>query len=151
MFEISADLFLDSDGKPNPFPLSLCMEMRVMKKSDTLMCPASITCNSDEKHIAYIEVLSTATTPGYLPYFSIIGHLWKFLEGIPHWQKQFKVLTDYDDPFVLPMVKYLQEKYKANLKRFNAVQKEIDPSQIFMNKTMKEILLATKSETVTPQ
>ena len=42
------------------------MEMRVIKKSDALLCPASL---GDEEHIAYIEVLSTVGTRGYEQFF----------------------------------------------------------------------------------
>ena len=123
--------------KTNRFPLTLCMEMRVIKKSESLLCPASI---GKEEHVAYIEVLSAADTPGYEEYFREIAHEWKKLGGIPHWQKQWAFLDDkFCDGKKVGIFKHIQDMYGDNLTKFNDVRKKYDPSCVFMNKTMERL------------
>jgi len=125
----------ENKGEKTDFPLTLAMEMRVMKKSDTLLCPASIT-NSSEEHIAYIEVLSVSGTPGYDQYFAEVALAWKELGGIPHWQKQWTFLQDKTDIFG-----YIKNKYGENLSTFKDVRQQLklDPENLFMNCTMKQV------------
>ena len=115
------------------FPLSMCMEMRVIKKSDTLLCPASL---GDEEHVAYIEVLSTEGTPGHEQFFTDVAVEWVKLGGVPHWQKQWDFLEEHFDIF-----SYLRSKYSKNIHAFQQVYRElnIDPNGIFMNKTMEKL------------
>ena len=117
------------------FPLTLVMEMRVMRKSDALLCPATL---GEEEHIAYIEVLSTTGTQGYEQYFTDIAKAWIKLDGIPHWQKQWDFLQKDFDIF-----EYLRKKYGKNMETFMKVHKELDldPKGIFMNDLMKKLLL----------
>lgn len=115
------------------FPLNICMEFRVMKKSKALLCPASI---GDQEHILYIEVLSTLNTPGVNDYFTTISDGWKALGGIPHWQKQWTFL-DKDGS----MVRYLKEKYGENLTKFKQLRNDlVDPRDMFVNSVYKHIL-----------
>ena len=121
------------------FPLTLAMEMRVMKKSDTLLCPASIA-EGGEPYIAYIEVLSVSGTPGYEQYFTDVALAWKKLGGIPHWQKQWTFLKDKDpeDPDIFG---YIRKKYGENIKTFMNVRQQLnlDPKNLFMNRTMAQV------------
>ena len=112
----------------------MCMEMRVIKKSTSLLCPASL---GSEEHIAYIEVLSTAGTPGYKPFFTDIAKEWLKQGGVPHWNKQWTFL-DND----LGIVKYLQSKYDENLRTFKSVREQLkmDPNNLFLNSTMAKLL-----------
>ena len=104
-----------------------------MKKSDTLICPASL---GEEEHVAYIEVLSTDGTPGYEEFFTEVAMEWVKLGGVPHWQKQWDFLQENFDIF-----SYLRHKYGENMDKFKQVYHElnIDPSGIFMNETMKKL------------
>ena len=121
-------------GKANAFPLNLCMELRVMKKSKALLCPASL---GDEDHILYIEVLSVVNTPGSENYFKDIGTKWKRQGGVPHWQKQWTFLDNNGS-----MIKYLQGKYGQNLTTFKGVRQamNVDPNNMFVNDVYKAIL-----------
>ena len=118
----------------NCFPLSMCMEMRVMKKSTSLLCPASL---GNEDHIAFIEVLSTADTPGYEPFYTDIAKQWMKQGGVPHWNKQWTFLNND-----LDIVKYLQEKYGTHLDTFKLVRKQlkVDPNNLFLNSTMAQVI-----------
>ena len=118
------------------YPLTLVLEMRVMKKSDVLLSPASI---GDEEHIAYIEVLSTTGTRGYEQFFTDVSMAWIELGGVPHWQKQWEFLekqTNFD------IFSYLREKYGRNIETFVNVLGELrlDPDGIFMNDMMKVLV-----------
>ena len=118
------------------FPLTMCMEMRVMKKSDTLLCPASL---GDEEHVAYIEVLSTEGTPGYEEFFTEVAMEWVKLGGVPHWHKQWEFLQTED----FDIFSYIRSKYEKNIDKFMEVYHglNLDPTGIFMNETMKKLLL----------
>ena len=117
----------------NCFPLSMCMEMRVIKKSTSLLCPASL---GNEDYIAYIEVLSTAGTLGYEPFFTDIAKKWMKQGGVPHWNKQWSFLNNDG------IVKYLQKKYGTNLDTFKLVRKQlkVDPKNLFLNSTMAQVI-----------
>lgn len=126
-------LFYDAKGV-NSFPLNLCMEFRVMKKSKALLCPASI---GDQEHILYVEVLSIVNTPGVKDYFKAISDGWKKLGGIPHWHKQWTFLDEKGS-----MVDYLKKMYGGNLTKFNQVRTaiQVDPDNMFVNSVYKHFL-----------
>lgn len=128
----------ESTKKKHHFPLSLCLEMRVIKKSDALLCPASI---GDEEHVAYIEVLSTTGTPGYEQFFTDVAKEWVKLGGVPHWQKQWEFLNELQPD--MEIFSYVREKYGKNIEEFLKVydQLHLDPDGVFMNDTMKKLLL----------
>ncbi len=127
------------EGKKVYFPLTLCMEMRVMRKSDCFLCPASIV-SDNEQYIAYIELLSTVGTPGYEKYFAEVAEAWMKpgLDGIPHWHKQFMFLNSKD----CDIFKYIREKYGENLTKFADIrtQLDLDPNDLFLNNTMKKFI-----------
>ena len=105
-----------------------------MKKSDALLCPASL---GDEEHIAYIEVLSTVGTPGYEEFFGDVGKKWIDLGGVPHWHKQWELLNRPD----FNIYHYLRRKYGKNMETFMKVHRQLnlDPDLIFMNKMMGKV------------
>lgn len=105
-----------------------------MKKSDTLLCPASL---GHEEHIAYIEVLSTVGTRGYEQFFTDVGMEWIDLGGVPNWHKQWELLNQPH----FNVFGYLRKKYGKNLETFMKVHRQLnfDPNLIFMNKTMEKI------------
>ena len=121
-------------GKANAFPLNLSMELRIMKESKALLCPASL---GDEDHILYIEVLSVVNTPGSENYFKDISMKWKRQGGVPHWQKQWTFLDNN-----CRMIKYLQGKYGQNLTTFKGVRQamNVDPNNMLVNNVYKAIL-----------
>ena len=111
------------------------MEMRVMQKSESLLSPASI---GDEKHITYLEVLSTTGTRGYEQFFTDVAMAWIKLGGIPHWQKQWEFMQESFD-----IISYLRKKYGKNMETFMKVHEalNVDPDGIFMNDTMRKLFL----------
>lgn len=119
--------------------------MRVLKKGTSLLCPASI---GDTTHMAYIEVLSTSGTQGYEQYFAEVAKEWIALGGIPHWQKQWTFLKDFDigqgDQDIFD---YIRSKFDGNLTTFNNVrsQLEFDCDDRFLNTTMKKVLDGTQT------
>ena len=114
------------------------MEMRVIKKSDTLLCPASL---GDEENVAYVEVLSMDGTHGYKEFFTEVALEWIKLGGVPHWQKQWDFLQNVKSP--VDIFTYLRGKYAKNMDTFMQVYRDlnVDPNGIFMNETMKKLLL----------
>ena len=120
------------------FPLTLAMEMRVIKGSDTLLCPASIT-EPGKDHVAYIEVLSMSGTPGYEQFFTDVAEAWLELGGTPHWQKQWTFLKDASKKFNI--FEYVRGKYGQNIPTFMTVrqQLQLDPKNLFMNETMSQV------------
>ena len=125
------------------FPLTLCMEMRVMHKSESLLCPASI---GDEDHITYLEVLSTVGTPGYESFFIEVAEEWAKLGGIPHWQKQWEFLQKSES---IDIFAHIREMYGEKIGTFMRVRKDLglDPNDIFMNDTMKKLFEENEEST----
>ena len=120
------------------FPLTLCLEMRVMSRSDAFLCPASIKALPWEDHIAYIEILGTTGTPGYGEYVKRVADAWTKLGGVPHWQKEFYNVEGIDREDLL---KHMRKKYgKENINKFNNVRKRLDENDIFLNNAMKTFL-----------
>ena len=113
--------------------------MRVLKKSDALLSPASI---GDEEHVAFIEVLSTTGTRGYEQFFTEVSMEWIKLGGVPHWQKQWEFLEKQTSSN-FEIFSYLRDKYGKNIETFVKVLGELklDPDGIFMNDMMKKVLL----------
>ena len=111
------------------------MEFRIMKKSEALLCPASL---GDQPHDLYIEVLGTINTPGVCEYFSKIAKKWIELGGTPHWQKQWTFLDDKDGS----MIKTLKKRYGKNLTDFKDVRDalKVDPKDMFVNSVYQELL-----------
>ena len=106
----------------------------MLRKSECLLCPASV---GDEEHVAYIEVLSTVGTPGYIEYFKDIAREWKKLGGVPHWHKQLLLIDEKD----MHMVHYIRKQFgKKRIKKYNKVRKDLDPNEMFLNSTMNKIL-----------
>lgn len=127
----------EEKGSEIYFPLTMCMEMRVIHKSKALLCPASL---GNEDHIAYIEVLSTSGTRGYEDFFEEVAMAWVELGGVPHWQKQWEFLKNADN---FDVFTYLRQKYGSNMTNFMKVYRDlkVDPEGIFMNDTMKKLLV----------
>ncbi len=127
-----------SDDDSRSYPLSLCLEFRVMHKSKAFMCPASQSLGQpDAEHIVYIEVLSTLNTPGVREYFKDIGESWMKMHGVPHWQKQWTFLDDNGS-----MVEHIKKEFGGNLKRFNEVRDalKVDENNMFVNSVYKHFV-----------
>ena len=129
-------------GETQSFPLSTCMDFRVIAKSDCLICPSAQNRTENDTNTAYIEVLSFAGTDTYRELFKDIGQKWLELGGLPHWAKQWT--------FIPEIYETIQEKYGTNLHRFKTVLEtlgseatgggETDPWKMFINSTMQSVL-----------
>ncbi len=129
-----------NDGENTHFPLTMCMEMRVVQKGSAFLCPSSI---GDYTHVAYIEVLSTSGTQGYEQYFTDVAKAWIDLGGIPHWHKQWAFLKDCEiGNSEQTIFEYIRSKYGDNMTKFKQVRSELnlDPADRFLNSTMRDVL-----------
>ena len=118
------------------FPLSACIDFRVIAKGNCLICP-SAQGDANVTNYAYIEVLSFAGTDSYRELFKEIGEEWLKLGGLPHWAKQWTHIDGIFDK--------IQEGYGENLEKFKKVFDHLgstDPAHkdIFVNSTLQKIL-----------
>ena len=133
---------IGTGGETQSFPLSACIDFRVITKSDCLICPSAQNRASGDTNTAYIEVLSFAGTDTYRGLFQDIGQKWLELGGLPHWAKQWMLIPG--------IYEAIQEKYGANLEHFKTVLEtlgkkatgkgETEPWKMFINSTMQKVL-----------
>jgi DNA-binding phage protein len=118
------------------FPLSSAIDMRFIKKSKCLLCPATAMAGDTSTHTAYIEILSFVGTETYRDFFKEIAKEWMKLGGVPHWAKQWSFLKDEG------IYKHLRDHYGPNMKTFTAVLEALNGQKkdIFLNKTMTTLL-----------
>ena len=121
------------------------MDMRIIKRSDTLLCPASkLSSKSTESsrpldgtHTAFIEILSFAGTENYKAFFKKIGKKWMELGGVPNWGKQWTFLEE--DCYSI--FNHIRNHYGENLQRFKEIMHVLNGnSTLFTNSTMQKIL-----------
>ena len=107
-----------------------------MSRSSALLNPASVKGEKGEDHIAFIEVLGTTGTQGYKDFFSQVAVAWMMLGGVPHWHKEFYRLDRGTE-----IINHMRKEYgHEKIERFNAVRKELDPKDIFLNTMMNTFL-----------
>ena len=134
-FNISGILGFGQD-----FSFSTTMELRVIAKSDCLLCPATRHPRDDAPvtaHTAYLEILSFAGSENYQKFFKEVGEKWMKLGGVPHWFKQWTFLDN--------IVDHTRDNYKDNLVKFRTVFDSINNDngslcKMFVNSTMEKIL-----------
>ena len=116
------------------------MDVRIISKSNTLLCPASKLGDDDKTtHTAFLEILSFAGTDGYKEFFRKVGKKWMELGGVPHWCKQWTFLEKNG------IFQHVRDYYGQNLKRFKEIFTTLNSdgdgySEIFVNSTMKKLL-----------
>ena len=132
-----------SIGIVQNFPLSTTMDMRIIAKSDCLLCPGSNLPGHPNyptsTHTAFIEILSFAGTENYKDFFTKIGKKWMELGGVPHWCKQWTFLQHHG------IFKHIHEYYGDNLVKFRQVLQSLSSEnsqlcKLFINSTMERVL-----------
>ena len=125
------------------FPLSTLMGMRIIKKSDCLLCPAANLPGHPHypasTHTAYIEIGSFVGTETYKDFFTKIGKKWMELGGVPHWCKQWTFLQHHG------IFKHIHGYYGDNLVKFRQVLRSLSSEnsqlcKLFINSTMEHVL-----------
>ena len=53
------------------FPLTSALDIRFIKKSECLLCPATARIGDTSTHTAYIEILSFVGTQNYKEFFTV--------------------------------------------------------------------------------
>ena len=115
------------------------MELRIIAKSDCLLCPASKMGHDDTStHTAYLEILSFTGTKNYRKLFNDVGKKWMELGGLPHWCKQWSFLGD-------EIISHIHSKYGDNLRKYREVLKTLcregdGVNEMFINSTMKTVI-----------
>ena len=114
------------------FPFNLTLNARFIRNSETLLSPAF-----GNEHTCFIEILSTAGTPGWERFSAAVAREWmKLPEARPHWPKEFQQI-----PGIIP---YIRGALGDNLGRFLAIRDElgVDPDRMFVNPYLDRVLFA---------
>ena len=114
------------------YPMNVVMNVRFIHNSTCWLSPAF-----GEGHTCYIEILSRAKPALWKHFSGQVAQDWLTLpQARPHWAKEFQHI-----PNVIP---YIRTAYGENIKRFNQIkdQLQVDPQDMFMNPTLKEIFLS---------
>ena len=123
-------------GIGSTYPLSTTLDIRVIKKSEALLCPATPGKGDTSTHTAFVEILSFAGNQAYENFFHKIGERWVAMGSVPHWCKQWTFLED------VGVFEQIHSHYEDNLTKFRKVLDDIgDPTtMMFINETMQKVL-----------
>ena len=117
------------------YPLSTTLDIRIIQKSYSLLCPAVKRDVDQSTHTAFVEILSYAGTQSYKQFFHDIGEKWIELGGIPHWCKQWTFLED------VGIFEHIHKYYGNNITKFRDLFKHLNgDDRMFVNKTMQKVL-----------
>ena len=117
------------------YPLSTTLDIRIIKKSDCLLCPAVKRDVDQSTHTAFVEILSFAGTQSYKEFFHEIGEKWIKLGGIPHWCKQWTFLED------VKVFEHIHKYYGDNISKFRDLLQALNgDDRMFVNQTMRKVL-----------
>ena len=109
------------------------MDIRVIKKSDCLLCPAVKRDVDQSTHTAFVEIVGFAGTQSYMKFFHDIGEKWMELGGTPHWCKQWTFLGD-------KIFDHIHNYYGDNISKFRDLFKILNgDNRMFVNQTMAKV------------
>lgn len=128
------------------FPLSVAMEMRWIKSSDCLMCPAKAVKSNPVKgetpSTLYLEVLGIAGQKDRIwENFTIdVAKGWMEIKTngkkpVPHWAKQWSYIVDDE----VDIYSYIREAYGENMTKFKDQLTENELA-LFSNETLNRVL-----------
>ena len=135
---IEKTISFPADQLQGKYPVSMVMEVRLIGRSDSLLCPAAaVVKDSPTKHAGYVEILSLLNTPGYVDFYRRVALAWMDRGGVPHWNKQWKLLENEG----IDINGYIRRKYDDNIASFLRLRtlSGVDTDDMFMNTAMKEI------------
>ena len=118
-------------ARRDEYPLNVVMNVRFINNSNCWLSPAF-----GEGHTCYIEILSRAKPADWKRFSGQVAQDWLTLpQARPHWAKEFQHIPD--------IIPYLKNSYGENIARFNQIkdQLQVDPDNMFMNPTLREIFL----------
>ena len=113
------------------YPMNVVMNVRFIHNSNCWLSPAF-----GEGHTCYIEILSRNKQAHWKYFSGQVAQDWlKLPQARPHWAKEFQHIPD--------IIPYLKTAYGENIARFNQIrdQLQVDPENMFVNSTLREILL----------
>lgn len=123
------------------YPLSATMEMRWIRYSDALLCPAVIGNpeNGGGGHTFYIEIVSFNYTDKEVEFFKEVFDYWVSLPGVkkpplPHWGKMWAFYESKAVP-------YLQQQWGERMEKFKQIRARlgVDPDNVFTNEKLREL------------
>lgn len=122
------------------YPVSLNVHLRFIKNSDSFLSPANQA--SDTSHTCYIEFLSfSEQLQSFTDYSQIVGPEWASYGGYPHWAKMFQLVPTASGDA------YTKLKNSGNLQPFTSLRDNLDPSRVFNNDFLNQLLNGTPSTT----
>jgi hypothetical protein len=113
------------------YPFNVTLNVRFIHNSQCWLSPAF-----GEGHTCFIEVLSRSRQADWERFSGELAAQWLSLDrAFPHWAKEYRHIPG--------VVDHLRRKMGPNLERFNRVkaQANVDPDQMFMNPTLREIFV----------
>jgi hypothetical protein len=113
------------------YPMNVVMNVRFINNSQCWLSPAF-----GEGHTCYIEILSRAKQADWKRFSGQVARDWLTLpEARPHWAKEFQHIPD--------VIQHIKTSYGENITRFNQIknQLQVDPDNMFVNRTLEEIFL----------
>ncbi|XP_065842913.1 L-gulono-1,4-lactone dehydrogenase-like [Oscarella lobularis] len=123
------------------FPLNICLEMRFMGPSESLLCPATVGQGMPNVgfETAYIEVLSLVNTPEWEDFCEQVTTAWRQIGGkenkkpLVHWAKETNPVTNFPQ--------YLWDNNRENMAKFLAhLGSKVDMERrLFFNNFLEEI------------
>lgn len=116
-------------ARRDEYPLNVVMNVRFIHNSQCWLSPAF-----GEGHTCYIEILSRAKPANWKRFSGQVAQDWLTLpQARPHWAKEFQHIPD--------IIPYLKNIYGENITRFKQIkeQLQVDPEDMFMNPTLREI------------
>ncbi|HVG19999.1 MAG TPA: D-arabinono-1,4-lactone oxidase [Blastocatellia bacterium] len=121
------------------YPVNLNVHIRFIKNSNSLLSPAGQA--EATTHTCYIEYLSfSQQLCGYADFTKVVGPEWANYGGLPHWAKIFQLVPSaYADA-------HEKLQNRGSLQPFLNVRQEFDPSGIFMNDFLDELLNGSTAE-----
>ena len=117
------------------YPLNTTLDIRVIKESNCLLCPAVKRDVDQSTHTAFVELVSFARTQSHEKFFQEIGKKWIELGGVPHWCKLWTFLED-DGIF-----EHIHKHYGDNISKFRELLQTLNgDNRMFVNETIKKVL-----------
>ncbi len=118
-------------ARRDEYPMNVVMNVRFIHNSNCWLSPAF-----GEGHTCYIEILSRAKPALWKRFSGQVAQDWLTLpQARPHWAKEFQHIPD--------IIPHIRKSYGENIARFHQIrdQQQVDPDNMFMNPTLREIFL----------
>ena len=118
-------------ARRDEYPMNVVMNVRFINNSNCWLSPAF-----GEGHTCYIEILSRARKMQWEHFSGQFAQDWLTLpQARPHWAKEFQHIPN--------VIQHIKSNLGKNIRRFNQIKEElqVDPTHMFVNRTLEEIFL----------